>query len=65
MLPEQLEIWIGEQKIDGVVGYQVREHYKSVPQVTFTVEAEELIEELEFEDVDIKLAAAEGNNEVA
>ena len=57
-VPDKLEIWIGEQRIEGVVGYQVNERYKSIPQITFTVECDELIEELEFEDVVVNFSAA-------
>jgi hypothetical protein len=54
ILPTEMEIWIGEQRIEGIVGYKVEERYKMVPQITFTVECEELIEELSIEGGEIR-----------
>lgn len=54
-LPSQLEIWIGEQRIDGVVGYSIEEHYKGIPKVTLTVECDELIEEIEMGECKLEM----------
>jgi len=61
ILPAELELWIGEQRIEGVVGYSIEEHYRSIPKVTFTVECEELIEEVEFEECELKIQGVKTN----
>lgn len=52
--PSEFEIWIGEQRVEGVISYQVTERYKEIPKVTFTVEASELIEDIEFDFANVE-----------
>ena len=50
---EQFEVWVGEQRIEGVRGYEIKEHAKAIPVVTLHIECSELIEELEFDSAEI------------